>query len=144
MRLHDWRENFHNLIVECHTKPFEWGEHDCFVGLALPTIKAVLGIDLIDEYRGTYSTALGAMKVIRDRGFDNLGDAIASRFEEIHISHAWAADLVSLEGENTGIALGVVIGERIGVLMPTGYGTIDRLARNPDGSFTVKRTFRID
>lgn len=114
------------ILLKLRAAPFSWGDVDCGLGLAAPVILAVTGKDLGAPFRGTYSTSLGAMKVLRQHGFETVADVVGAAFPRVHIARAQYADIAVLEGENTGVGLGVVIGERIACMTPTGYGTIER------------------
>ena len=50
----------------------------------------------------------------------------AAHFAEVHPAFAQAGDLAVVPGED-GIALGIVQGENIYVLLPTGFGLVNRL-----------------
>jgi hypothetical protein len=47
--------------------PFEWGRFDCLLWLA-DWIMSQRNVDPASDLRGTYSTMLGAAKIVRDRG----------------------------------------------------------------------------
>jgi len=114
------------ILTKLRTTPFAWGAVDCGLGLAAPVILGLTGKDLGVQFRGKYSTAAGALKVLRQAGFETVADVVAAQFDRIPISKAQYGDIAVLEGEDTGVGLGVVLGERIAVLTPTGYGSIER------------------
>jgi hypothetical protein len=127
-RLPDWRHRFAEQVDELRRIPFDWDGNDCVVGLAGNMVKALTGTDCVEPYRGKYSTAAGALKVVRSAGFENLGDMVASMLPEIHPSAAHVGDIAAIPMDSPfGFALGVVNGERIFVLMPDGVGTVDLL-----------------
>ena len=127
-RLYNWRSRLIEVLTNAQRQKFEWGSLDCALGLAVPAIKAQTDIDLGAEWRGTYSTAFGAMKALRSKGFESVADVAAHHFREIHPSHAQFGDIVAVESDDTGWALGVVAGsgEVIAVLTPTGLGHLPR------------------
>lgn len=125
-RLPDWRVRLNAVVDEAMTKEFAWGSHDCAFGLAAPSVRALTGEPIAEEWVGTYSTALGALKRLKEEGYESVVDYVAKRFEEIHTSLARVGDLAAIKTEETGWALGVFMGERIGVVTPAGYGTIER------------------
>lgn len=125
-RLPGWRGRLDSVLTDAR-KPFEWGIHDCCLGLAVPAVIALTGEDIGSPFRGKYTTAFGAIKAIRDAGFDDLETLAASHFSEGHPSSARVGDLAAIKAVDTGWALGVVIGSRIGVLRPDGYGTLGLL-----------------
>lgn len=138
MRVYDWRERFGDLIIKLHHTPFEWGQNDCLVGLVAGTIEALTGVDPGKDIRGTYTTAQGAMKVLKEHGCNNVYDAIVSLgFQEVHPMFAWEGDIVSFDTDGAG-AMGVILGERIGVLRPEGYATLDRFGTSVTHAFRIE------
>ncbi|WP_029723070.1 DUF6950 family protein [Sinorhizobium medicae] len=127
-RLPGWRRRFEAAIDEIKARPFAWGEHDCGPGLAGRLALAMTGVDCAAQYRGAYDSASGALRVMRDAGFDNLADLVASVLPEVHISAASIGDIAAVPDDTPfGYALGVVNGERIFVLKTDGVGTVDLL-----------------
>lgn len=127
-RLPDWRRRFEEAIDEIKARPFAWGEHDCGPGLAGRLAFALTGVDCTAQYRGTYDSASSALRVMREAGFDNLGDLVAAILPEVHISAASIGDIAAVPDDTPfGFALGVVNGERIFVLKAEGVGTVDLL-----------------
>lgn len=60
--------------------PIVYGANDCCMALA-DTIMAAGGPDLMDAYRGRYSTARGFVRVIRKAGFSSLPQATEDSFQ---------------------------------------------------------------
>lgn len=136
-RLHDWRERLQVVLHDAENHPFEWGTYDCFSGLTSRCVEAIIGEDFAVPYRGQYTTALGALKLIKAQGFNDLAEAYGSRFEEVHPSSAWHGDIVIIPRDDDDIiASGILLGERIAVMHPRGYATVDR--------FQAKRAFRVE
>ena len=127
-RLPKWRGRFEAAIDELKAKPFAWGDHDCGPGLVGNVVMAITGEDVAKPYRGKYFDAKGALRIIKRKGFDNLGDLVASMLPEIHPSQAKIGDIGAVKMDSPfGYALGVVNGERVFVLMEDGIGTVDLL-----------------
>lgn len=127
-RLPDWRRRFEEAIDEIKARPFDWESHECGTGLAGRLAFALTGVDCAAEYRGTYHSAAGAFRVMREAGFDNIGDLVASILPEVHVSEASVGDIAAIPDDSLfGFALGVVNGERIFVLRENGLGTVDLL-----------------
>lgn len=127
-RLPDWRRQFETAIDDIKAKPFAWYDHDCGPGLAGRLVKAQTGVDLSGFVVGRYQDAASAARLIRDLGFDTLGQLVASMLPVIHPSEARVGDIAAIDvGGPIGHALGVVNGERIFVLTETGIGTVDLL-----------------
>jgi len=131
-----WRTHLNGFLGQIGATPFSFGTHDCAVGLAFPVIEMQTGIDLGAPFRGKYSTFLDGAKLYMQAGFEDLEALLRSHFREYHPSAAQVGDIASLPGDPIGWSLGVVLGERIGVLNVTGYCTIERSR--------ALRTFRIE
>lgn len=127
-RLPDWRRRFEEAMDEIKARPFAWGDHDCGPGLAGRLAYAITGVDCAAQYRGAYDSASSALRVMREAGFSNLGDLVASILPEVHISAASIGDIAAVPDDTPfGFALGVVNGERIFVLKADGVATVDLL-----------------
>lgn len=127
-RVDNWRSAFAAEVDRIKRTPFAWGEHDCGPGLAGNLVKALTGVDLAQPWRGTYSDALGAVRAMKEAGFDNLADLVASMLPEYeHPSRARIGDVAAIKDDSSiGYALGVIDYERVFVLTGTGIGTVDR------------------
>ena len=67
MRRGDWQMRFAEFAKARARMPFEWGKNDC----CLFTVDAVLAMTDFDhgaDFRGRYSTALEAERIVRQRG----------------------------------------------------------------------------
>jgi hypothetical protein len=129
------RPKIMDYLSEIMARPFEWSVHDCAVGLAFPIIEIQTGIDLGSPFRGTYDSMTAAIKVYRRAGYEDLAGLLASRFKEISPSFAQFGDVAVLDEPPENWALGVVVGDRVGVVMDDCYGTVER--------GRMKRAFRI-
>ena len=127
-RVDNWRAAFSAEVERMRRLPFEWGTQDCGVGLAGNLTLALTGVDVAAPWRGRYSTQAGALRVLRNDGFENLGDLVASVLPEYdHPSRAMIGDVGAIEADGGfGHALCVVDFERVFVLRPDGFGTLDR------------------
>jgi hypothetical protein len=130
VRKSDWRARFEETVDAIKATPFEWGVHDCGPGFAGRLVLAMTGVDMAAQYAGAYSNEQEALAIIRGAGFSTLGEMVASMLPEIHPSQARIGDVAAIKIDKPlGHALGVVNGERIFVLMPTGgVGTVSLLS----------------
>ena len=130
-RLPGWRARLAETLVTDPTKRFAWGTHDCFLGLIVPAVIALIGEDVGVPYRGKYETEAGAKAVLKGIGFADLAEAFAAHFPEIPVAQAHIGDIAAIpteiEGDIFGVGLGVVTGERITVLTPNGSATVKLL-----------------
>jgi hypothetical protein len=131
-RLPDWRARLGHHGRASARCPFAWGAHDCAL-FAAGAVQAITGLDIAAEWRGRYTTARGAMRVLRRDGGDGLVGLAQARFDEIPVATAQVGDLAVLPSESddrrAGFdhVLGVVIGEHIWVLRPDGLGAVGLL-----------------
>lgn len=129
VRRKDWRARFEATVDEIKAKPFEWGTHDCGPNFAGRLVSAITDVDIAAQYAGAYANEEEALAVIHNAGFSTLGEMVASMLPEIHPSQARIGDVAAIAVDRPiGHALGVVNGERIFVLMPSGgIGTVSLL-----------------
>lgn len=64
-RKSDWQTQLHKYLNEAATYTFAWGTHDCCL-LVADAINAMTGTDLAAPYRGKYTDAASAVKLIGD------------------------------------------------------------------------------
>ena len=110
-RPNNWRVLLINHILEAERKPFKYGENDCAI-FAADAVKVMTGEDYAAEFRGTYSTAIGAKRKLKAAGFNDLAHLASNKFEEVPPLTATIGDLAIVEGDS-GPALGVVLGADI-------------------------------
>jgi len=125
-RVESWRAAFDKEADKLRRIPFEWGTHDCAIGLVANMTKAITGEDKAKKYRGKYNDSKSAFRLMRKQGFTDLADMAASMLPEIHPSQTQIGDIVAIKSDTEfKHALGVVNGERVLVLREDGMGTVD-------------------
>ena len=92
MRHREWEKRLVAVTVAHIRTPLVWGQSDCLLTTA-DAIEAVLGDDPAAEVRGKYKSKTGAYRLIKQRGYDSLGDVLADRFEEIPTAMAGRGDV---------------------------------------------------
>lgn len=123
-----WRADLAAYIAASRRRKFEIGEFDCGMFVA-GAIKAMVGRDLVGEFRGKYTSYSQAAKLLKANGFRDQVDVVAGFFPEIHPSEAHVGDVVSFEVEGMfGQALGLVNGEVCFVLQDQGLATMPLLS----------------
>lgn len=63
----EWQARFSALVQANLQTPFAWGTHDCCLWAAA-AVHAVSGQDLAATWRGTYSTAIEAARLLESLG----------------------------------------------------------------------------
>jgi hypothetical protein len=138
-RVKTWRAEFARAIDEIKRRPFDWStQHDCGLGLAAHVVKAITGHDFAEPYRGRYYTAEGAYRLMKEEGFDNLADMVASMVPEIKPIRCVVGDILAFQDDESvvGYALGVSNGDGGAiVLRAEGMGRMDILQ--------AKRAFKV-
>lgn len=127
-RIEEWRKPFSDVIDSMNRVPFSWGDNDCAVGLVGNVLEAMTGKNPAAEYKGRYSTAEEGLKIVKEAGFENLADFVASYLPEIHISEASMGDIVAVPSDDSlGYVLGIANGDRALIMTPRGVGSVDLL-----------------
>lgn len=76
MRLHNWDRLLAEYVESCRQMPFEWGVHDCCLFPA-NAAKLITGIDYAAEFRGHYSTEIGAKRALLRYGQGDLASTLS-------------------------------------------------------------------
>ena len=125
-RRYDWRSRLHRTLGEVQARPFAWGTWDCAV-FANTCVQAMTGESLLSALGvPPYGDAAGAMAALAGLGYPDLEALLAAHFEAAKPSYAYEGDIAVIDAPLTGTALGIVLGERIGVVTEHGYGTVPR------------------
>lgn len=117
-RLENWPTLLSLYVDSRRNEPFAWGSNDCCL-FAADWVLIATGIDIAANYRGTYTGALGAQRIIFEAGgIDRLLEAHAPMLSRISPKFVGRGDLVLSKAENgptLGINLGAInafVGER--------------------------------
>lgn len=95
MRLEGW-ETRHKEVVEFHTnQPGEYGVSDCYL-LADDNVYALTGQYMFPKCR-KYNSKKSAAKLLVKNGFENVEQAFASKFDQVHPSFAHRGDIGVIE-----------------------------------------------
>jgi len=119
MRLQDWQNRFAALVHQRQLTPFAWGAHDCVLWAA-DCVQALTGVDHAQAWRGSYSTALQAARVLSPMG-GLVGVATAALGAHVSPLMAAVGDVVLVDNADREM-LGVCIGT--GVLAPGESGLV--------------------
>ncbi|WP_223215734.1 DUF6950 family protein [Rhizobium herbae] len=132
-----WVGPFNDVLDDMRRKPFAWGDNDCGPAFAGRIVHVLTGVDFSAPYQGRYHDAVSAYRLMRDEGFDDLADLVATKVPEYaHPSEAHVGDIMTLPVDTPfRHALGVLNGERIFALTENGIGSVDR--RIADRAFKV-------
>ena len=118
-RLPGWELRLAEAIEDARDHPFRWGRHDCAT-FAFDLRRDMTGCyDVAALWRGRYTTARGAVRVMRRLGWQSLEAAGRDLLGEPlpSVPLAQRGDLV-LAG--TGLGFGVCLGARVAGIAPEG------------------------
>lgn len=105
MRYQNWPQRLHDTIKAASGRPFLWGETDCCLFAADCSV-AICGVDPAEQYRGHYTTEIGAKRKLHELhgGLEAVCDAY---FERVSIALRQRGDFVLFDGP-MGKSIGVV------------------------------------
>lgn len=109
----NWPERLNAAIDARRNMPGAWGSHDCCL-FACDIINELVGIDPAADLRGTYDSALSAVRVLKaNGGVEVIAETrcAANGFKELPSPNfAQRGDLVLTDTPRHGPALGICVG----------------------------------
>ncbi|MBQ4840044.1 DUF6950 family protein [Pseudoalteromonas luteoviolacea] len=97
-------------LDSCENTPFAWGKFDCCLFVA-DWLLVRNGVDVAAEFRGRYSTAIGAKRRLTKLGFCDIQSVFKHHLKPIEINYAQRGDVALVEWD----------GELIGGIVGLGY-----------------------
>ncbi len=121
MRIETWDIVLAREIAAAEHLTFQWGHHDCAVWTFDVIAKLQGRESLADQWRGAYSSRVGASRTMRLLGWSSLADAAGKLLGVVSQPAAFAArgSLVLIQNGKIQ-ALGVCIGNSSAFLAPAG------------------------
>lgn len=98
IRIKGWEQALASVTRAAMRKPYAWGAQDCAL-FAADCVRAVIGVDFAEEFRGAYGDEEGARRVLASLGCENVGDLAARYLPEIETPEARRGDIVMMPGE---------------------------------------------
>lgn len=116
-RIPGWERRLAEAIEAARDRPFRWGRHDCAI-FAFDLRRDITGgHDVAALWRVRYTTARGAVRVMRRLGWSSLEaagrDLLGEPLDSVHL--AQRGDLVLA---NTALGFGVCLGARAAGIAP--------------------------
>jgi hypothetical protein len=90
-RTKDWEKRLKNVIEKHMALPSVYGTSDCYL-IADDAVEALIGEQMFPDCR-SYTSEIGAAKLLKSKNFVNVEDAFASMFEKISPSLAHRGDI---------------------------------------------------
>ena len=107
MRIEHWEIALHDAIQAARERPFSYGTHDCAT-FAFNVRLALTGEDVAAEWRGRYSTELGAKRMLTRLGHEDVAGLATHHLGEPQpVGLSRRGDIVLIDG-----ALGVCVGAK--------------------------------
>jgi hypothetical protein len=122
-RVEHWERLLAAAIDTARAKPFVWGVHDCPTFAFETRMILTNGEDVAALWRGRYTTALGAARVMRRLGWASLEEMACALLGEPHqtVLLAQRGDLVLAD---TGLGFGICTGASAVGMAPEGLVTV--------------------
>lgn len=111
MRVHNWPTILAKAISANQNTPFVWGKKDCCLTVA-DIVEEFTGEDLASEFRGKYSTAIGASKALKKYGNGSLPETLDAKFNKIEPEELCRGDLALVQ-TSAGESLGIVFSQTV-------------------------------
>jgi hypothetical protein len=116
-RRDNWPDLLANFIEQKRDQPFAWGVNDCCT-FAADWVQLCTGVDYAQAWRGRYSSALGAVRVLDEAGgVEALVDALGLHRVEPQL--AGRGDIVAQQA-GRGVTLGICLGVTTAFVAETG------------------------
>ncbi|MBN2628945.1 MAG: hypothetical protein JXR75_00230 [Rhodobacteraceae bacterium] len=125
MRLWNWKSRLATYIVRGASEPYRFGQNDCAI-FASGAVKAVCGKDPMAPYRGKYRTKSQGLILVGKDGFADHIAVFKAALDEIAPAFAAPGDVAIIDDPFAGPSLGVVQGEFVYALGPSGLGIAPR------------------
>lgn len=122
MRYRDWPKRLHETIQAASERPFSWGEFDCCLFVS-DCAMAICGIDPSQDYRGRYTTAVGAKRVVAS-SHGSLEAVLDTYFNRVDPKYAQRGDIVSFENDS-GKCVAVLWGGQYWAATEAGAATVN-------------------
>jgi hypothetical protein len=139
-RKQDWPKRLDDALMKHAQTPFELGTHDCLLAVC-NAIEGMTGVDPGATYRGQYTTELGFMRLVKERGYTSLEHLVETltaehAMREIKPAFAQRGDVVLFDAE-AGPAFGIVH-----------LNGVESVCVGPDGlrrvpTLTARRAWRV-
>lgn len=119
-RLDQWPEKLAEHWDATAGMPGAWGTRDCATAF-FDAVAAITGEDLIAEFRGRYTTELGAAKLLRKQGCDTIEQFAEKLFRDRGIEEL---PTVRLAGRGDAVVLDTQDGPALGMVALDGMHAI--------------------
>lgn len=88
-----WEQDLFDFMKSKINDPYEWGRNDCIL-FAADAVEVMTGHDFAAGRRGTYDGPIGAARIIREAGVEDVAEFVALHLPEISVASAGRGDVV--------------------------------------------------
>lgn len=135
MKKQNWKKELIKYIEQCHRKEFSYGLIDCCTFTA-DAVKAMTGIDYMEEFRGKYTTKNEALSALKNIGSGTLLKTMKDKLGAF-VKRGKFGDVAYMQGRD-GPTLGICLGaESIFIGEDTG-GSLVKVSSSELRFFEVK------
>ncbi|MEW7867465.1 DUF6950 family protein [Aeromonas diversa] len=113
----DWQARLLSHIEAAMGRPFVWGQSDCCLFTA-DACAAVSGVDPAADYRGRYTTEIGARRVLLKQ-HGSIAAVLDDHFDRIPVTMAQRGDAALFDGE-AGDTAGIIWAGTLWAMTPQG------------------------
>lgn len=103
----DWEQRLNDFLADVAGKPFKAGEHDGAM-FAAGAVKAMTGVDLGKQFRGSYETCDDGHAKVKKAGYANLPALLETMLPRVPKSSAQRGDVIMTAKKDLGICFGGV------------------------------------
>lgn len=96
VRVYGWPDRLKAVVEKHQNLPSKFGVSDCYL-IADDAVEAVIGNRMFPDVE--YTSELEAAKQLLSRGFKNVEEAFASKFETIHPAQTQRGDIGVIESD---------------------------------------------
>ena len=127
MRHENWRRRLGDYVAELRAEPYAFGRQDCWL-FVCGAVEAMTGVDHAAKHRGRYKTARGAIgQVLKPIDAKDMAEVAGHYFEPVEPVFAQIGDIMAIPTDDVfGFSLGILNGEQVLVVTPSGIGARDR------------------
>lgn len=112
-RFDDWPVRLDAAVEAARLRPHRWGQHDCALWAA-SVVHELTGVDPAAHLRGTYTSKIGALRVMADHGdLITLGGNALGASVPIAMAGRGDVCLGRFDENHGGVCLGICIGDRV-------------------------------
>jgi hypothetical protein len=106
IRHSDWQDRLSNYLDNAREKRFAYGKHDC-ASFTAGAVKALTGVDVYEDFAGSYASKREAAKALREKGAGTLLRTVTAKLgKRLPAAQARKGDIVLRDRSTLGVCVG--------------------------------------